>query len=318
LSTVFRRGHPRSPEDSQRFVLVVASRSKYRTHGTRFAFNHYPVAHVEPNKENSMKNDLATLEQFAPQTYHFYRHVMDLFRDARLPFLVGGAYAFGYYTGITRHTKDFDLFVRATDSRRALDILTAADYQTELTFTHWLGKAFHQDDFVDLIYGSGNGLCPVDDAWFEHAVEGAVLDTSASLVPPEEIVWQKAYIMERERFDGADVNHLIRACGSHMDWNRLLARFGSDWRVLLSHLIVYGFVYPDEQDAIPPEVLRELTERLHQEPRSAPVAHLCRGPLLSRTQYLPDIEQWEYVDPRAAPLGPLSVEQVARWTDAGR
>ena len=102
--------------------------------------------------------------------------------------------------------------------------------------------------------------------------------------------------MERERFDGADINHLLRARGSQMDWERLLARFGVNWRVLLCHLIVYGFVYPDEQGAIPARVLLALTERLHKEPGSSPVVHLCRGPLSSRTQYLPDIEQWGYVD----------------------
>jgi hypothetical protein len=264
-----------------------------------------------------MKNNLATLEQFAPETFRFYRRVVDLLRDAQLPFLVGGAYAFGYYTGITRHTKDFDLFVRAADCQHVLDTLGAAGYRTEITFSHWLGKAFLQDDFVDIIYSSGNGLCPVDDAWFEHAVEGTVLGTVLSLVPVEEMVWQKAYIMERERFDGADVNHLLRARGARMDWNRLLARFGSDWRVLLSHLILYGFVYPDDASAIPLTVLRELTAHLHEDSQAAPVPHVCRGPYLSRIQYVADIEQWHYVDPRVAPLGPLTAEQAAHWTNAG-
>ena len=34
-----------------------------------------------------------------------------------MPFLVGGAYAFARYTGIERHTKDFDVFVRAARLR---------------------------------------------------------------------------------------------------------------------------------------------------------------------------------------------------------
>jgi hypothetical protein len=265
-----------------------------------------------------MKNDLATLDQFAPETFSFYRQVMDVLRAARLPFLVGGAYALGYYTGISRHTKDFDLFVRPADIRRTLDVLSAAGYQTEVTFTHWLGKVFHKDDYVDLIYCSGNGLCPVDDAWFEHAVEGAVLNTRARLVPVEEMIWQKAYIMERERYDGADVNHLLRACGRHLDWDRLLARFGSDWRVLFSHLVVFGFVYPNEAGTVPSTVLLDLTTRLHADGGDALEGLVCRGPLFSRTQYLLDTEEWGYLDPRLAPAGPLTVEQLARWTEAGR
>ena len=126
------------------------------------------------------KNNLATLERFAPDTFHFYRRAMEVLREGRVPFLVSSAYALSYYTGITRHTKDFDVFVRAVDARRTLDVLAAAGYRTEVTFTHWLGKAYHEDDFVDIIYSSGNGLCVVDDGWFEHAVEGTVLEARAA------------------------------------------------------------------------------------------------------------------------------------------
>src|SRR5205807_7701504 len=140
--------------------------------------------------------------------FHFSRPAFEILGDAGVPFLLGGAYAFGHYTGIPRHTKDLDLFLRRADVRAALAAFTAAGYRTELLFAHWLGKAFHGNDFVDIIFSSGNGMCPVDDAWFDHAIEAEVLGAKVRLVPAEEMVWQKAYIMERERFDGADVNHL--------------------------------------------------------------------------------------------------------------
>src|SRR5262249_30892737 len=152
-------------------------------------------------------------------------------------------YAYARYTGVVRHTKDFDLFLRPEDSERALTALTRAGYQTELTFPHWLGKAHRGNDFVDLIYSSGNGLARVDERWFEHAVEGEVLGVPAKLAPAEEILWSKAFIMERERFDGADVAHLLLCCAQNLDWDRLLARFGPHWRVLLTHLLLFGYVY---------------------------------------------------------------------------
>ena len=31
---------------------------------------------------------------------------------------------------------------------------------------------------------------------------------------PEEMIWMKAYIMERERFDGADIAHILRCCAA--------------------------------------------------------------------------------------------------------
>ena len=49
----------------------------------------------------------------------FYRHALGLLDEEKLPYLVGGAYAFGRYTGIERHTKDFDIFIRRADFPRS-------------------------------------------------------------------------------------------------------------------------------------------------------------------------------------------------------
>ena len=112
--------------------------------------------------------------------------------------------------------------------------------------------------------------------------------------------------------------HLIRARGRKLDWDRLLARFDRGWRVLFSHLILFNFVYPDDRVSVPAWVLRNLTARLAEEGGEGGTASVCRGPFLSRIQYLIDTEEWGYADPRLEPLGPMSEEQVVRWTDAGR
>jgi hypothetical protein len=261
-------------------------------------------------------NSITTAGRLDPAAIRFYRHSLQIVADAEIPFLVGGAYAFAQYTGIVRHTKDLDLFVRPADVQRVLNAFTQAGYRTELLFSHWLGKAYQNSDFVDIIFSSGNGFCTVDDGWFKHATTGEIQETTVKLIPVEEMIWQKAYIMERERFDGADVNHLLRACGGRLDWERLLGRFGHHWRVLLAHLLLFGFVYPGDRDSIPAGVLRELVSRLQDGLDGSD--HLCMGTLLSRTQYLTDIEAWGYADPRVTPLGPLTEQQVASWTDAGR
>ena len=250
-------------------------------------------------------------------TLRFYRSVLSVLRQSGPPFLVGGAYALARYTGVVRHTKDLDLFVRPADAGHALEALAVAGWRTEITFTHWLSKAFGGADFIDVIHSSGNGLCPVDDAWFTHAVEAEVFGGPARLCPPEEILWQKAFIQERERFDGADVAHLIRACGRTMDWRRLLDRFGSHWPVLFGHLTLFRYIYPSEIDCIPPMVLRELTARWQAE-TAAPSASdaPCRGVLLSRLQYLPDLEHGGFSDVRLRPDGNLTAEQIKAWTDA--
>ena len=74
-------------------------------------------------------------------TRDFYRHGLSLLDENKLPYLVGGAYAFARYTGIERHTKDFDIFIRRSDYDRAAKILSQAGYEMDLMFPHWLGKA---------------------------------------------------------------------------------------------------------------------------------------------------------------------------------
>ncbi|HUF27581.1 MAG TPA: hypothetical protein VMM18_11460 [Gemmatimonadaceae bacterium] len=252
---------------------------------------------------------------FDPRSSAFYREALATLHGAGLPFLVGGAYAFGRYTGIVRDTKDFDIFVRERDARRVLAEFARVGYRTEMTFPHWLGKVFHGVNFVDVIFGSGNGVAMVDDEWFEHARAGQVVDVPVQLAPPEEMIWQKSLVQERERYDGADVAHLLRACAEDIDWDRLLHRFGPNWRVLLSHIVLFGFIYPGERDRIPKRVVRHLL-RLFEHELDTPAVdeRICRGTILSRAQYLVDIDHWGYADARLRPAGGMSEEEVDHWT----
>jgi hypothetical protein len=254
--------------------------------------------------------------ELAPEVREFYSRTLSALNDSGIPFLVGGAYALQRYTGIVRHTKDFDLFLLPDDLGRMLEEFDRLGCRTEVTFPHWLAKAYRGDHFFDLIFSSGNGTCRVDDDWFAHGVDDRVLDVPVRLVPAEEIIWQKAFVMERERFDGADIAHLIRARGDQLDWTRLLRRFdGPHGRVLLAHLVLFGFIYPDARSCIPESVMPELIGRLDVE-ADLPADRLCRGTLLSRAQYLPDIGWWGASDARLRPHGSMTPEQVAHWTAA--
>ena len=211
----------------------------------------------------------------------FYCHTLERVRDrpgVAVP--VGGAYALERYTGIERHTKDFDVFVRGRGLRAHAGALRAAGYDTETPFPHWLGKAFHGEFFVDVIFSSGNGVARVDDDWFEHATADHVFDVPVRLCPAEEMIWSKAFIQERERFDGADIAHLLRARGDRFDWQRLLRRFGAALAGAARHLVLFGFIYPSEREHVPGWVVRELMRR-HEvalsaaDPASASAAARC-------------------------------------------
>ena len=244
----------------------------------------------------------------------FYLTSMAALRDADVPFLIGGAYVVEIYANVSRRTKDFDLYVRPHHVDAALGALARAGFNTEVTSAHWLAKARHGRDYVDLIFRAGNGLCEVDDSWFARAHDDELLGLPVKLCAPEEMIWMKAYIMERERFDGADIAHLLVSCGDKLDWPHLVRRFGPDWRVLLSHLVLFGYIYPSEQGRIPRSVMDELIERLRKE--SPGQEHVCRGTLLSRKQYLVDVGKWGFRDARLEKRVHMDSEDIAQWTRA--
>ena len=238
---------------------------------------------------------------------------MQLLRDNKIDFLVGGAYALAEYTRINRDTKDFDLFLRPKDVEPALAMWRKAGYAADYTFTHWLAKVQSGRVYVDIIFRSGNGLGPVDDAWFHYGREAKIFGVQVKIVPPEELIWQKAYIMERERFDGADVAHLLSACASSLDWNRLVNRFGPDWRVLWSHLILFVFIFPSRRHLIPLELEKEFSAKVLKE-QTGPDP-VCNGTLLSRIQYESDLG--DFLDARLTGRSEMSTEELQRWIEAG-
>ena len=253
-----------------------------------------------------------------PETGDFYRRVLEVLNAAGVDYLIGGAYGVEYYTGIARHTKDVDVFTRPVDRDRILGVLKTEGYRTEVTSPIWLAKARWGNDFADVIFSSGNGIAEVDDLWFAHTRHGSVLGIPVRLCPPEEMIWSKGFIMERERYDGADIVHVLHARADSLDWRRLADRFGRHWRVLFSHLVLFGFIYPAERARIPAWVMNELTRRLTRETASVPVAGsapVCRGPLLSRAQYLPDVDTGGYHDVRLTHESAMNEDDIELWTD---
>lgn len=215
--------------------------------------------------------------------------------------MVGGAYALRVHTGLWRDTKDLDLFLRKDRIDEALAHLSQAGYRCEFTDRLWIAKAYCGDYFIDLIFSSGNGIATVDQHWARRARQATVLGRDALIVPIEEIIWQKAFIQERERFDGGDIHHLLLFRGHELDWRYLLDRFSSHWQVLFTHLVMFRFAFPGQRDRIPTWVMNDLAGRLAAEELETPAPGsqmLCRGSLVSRQQYLYELNECGFRDAR--------------------
>jgi hypothetical protein len=249
------------------------------------------------------------------EVHEFYRSALTHLNAGGVRYLVGGAYAMECVTGIGHRTKDLDLFVKRRDLEQLLSALQRLGCSTSRQGRHWLWKAIWGEHVIDVIFGAGNGQILVDGVWFEQAIPGELFGVPVFLCPVEETIWMKSFIMERERYDGADIAHFLRARAEQLDWDRLLWRFGADWPVLLSHLILFGYIYPAERRRVPEWVIEELAARLLLEPVEVAAApRLCRGGLLSRAQYIVDVKDWRYLDARVVPFGHMAPEDAASWS----
>src|SRR5690606_20663834 len=133
-------------------------------------------------------------------------------------------------TGIYRDTKDLDIVCRPTDYPKILKFFADKGYATQLTDVRWLAKVFKGEYLIDIIFDTVNNICTVDDSWFEHATPGEFVGEEVKFLAPEELIWCKIYVQNRERFDGADINHVLLRKGKDINWKRLLGRLDQHQR----------------------------------------------------------------------------------------
>lgn len=243
-----------------------------------------------------VKNCMVVTEEQKKAAQAFYREALDVLDECGVQYMLGGGFAMFHYTGIYRDTKDLDIFCRSGDYPKIIKYFSSKGYRTELTDIRWLAKIFKDDYFIDIIFDTVNNICTVDDTWFENAGKGEFLKKQVLFLPAEELIWCKIYVQNRERFDGADVNHIMLKTGKNLDWKRILSRFEQHWHLLLAQLLTFQFVYPtDYAEVIPRWLFDELIRRAQEQydlPSS--VAKICRGPIIDQTQYHVDIMEWNY------------------------
>src|SRR3954467_3433230 len=85
-----------------------------------------------------------------PEAEGFYAEALKELVDLKLPFLLAGTYAVSAYTGISRKTKDLDIFCKAGDFTRILAHFQARGNAVEIEDERWLGKVFKGPHFFDV------------------------------------------------------------------------------------------------------------------------------------------------------------------------
>jgi len=229
---------------------------------------------------------------FPPEQRALFCDVLRHLNCAQVPYVVSGAFALQQHTGIWRNTKDLDLFLPPDVVPQALEHLKHQGFETEIRDPVWLAKAHRDGFFVDLITGMSNAVITVDRSWIERASPAEVLGVPTRVLGREELIASKLFVNFRERFDGADVVHIIFASRGQLDWDRLRQLVGEHWEILLWELVLFHYVYPAKAHYVPREVWDDLLFRLRNDLNHPRKESPFRGSLLDEKMFAIDVHEW--------------------------
>jgi len=242
-------------------------------------------------RENKTQADAAQI-LIPPEQRALFCEVLDSFENEHRYYAVAGAFALQRHTGIFRSTKDLDIFLTPEAATSALANLKNEGFHCEICDPVWLAKVHRDGYFVDLITGMSNGVITVDQSWIERALPATVFGVATRVLAAEELLASKLFVTRRERFDGADIAHVIFATRGKLDWNRVLELAGDHWELVLWNLILFRYVYPGQKDYVSESLWRELLGRLSEQERAPAKSAIFRGSLVDDNMFAIDVEEW--------------------------
>jgi nucleotidyltransferase DUF2204 len=247
----------------------------------------------EPPNSGEVPKTSSLPSDVSQEQVGLFRDVLEALEKSRVPYAVSGAFALRQHTGICRQTKDLDLFVAAANCAAALECLQGSGLECEITDAVWLAKARRGEYFVDLITGMSNGLIVVEDSWIERARPAVVYGVTTRVLAPEELVASKIFVARRERFDGADIAHVIYGTSGNFDWQREMELVGDHWEMLLWSLVLFRYVYPAQSHYVPGEIWCDLLRRFEKAIQYPDPNAPFRGSLVDDNMFAIDVNEWE-------------------------
>jgi hypothetical protein len=221
-----------------------------------------------------------------PDTRRYARALRAL-AVARVPYVVGGTWALRHYGAPGREIEDLDLMIEPGEVERAVTALAGPGWsviQADPAQTR-LGQG---DGAVDLVHHFAQGYYPVDASWHRRGVPARIGAVPTLVACPEALIWSKAFVAARHRFDGADVVHLFHWTRGALDWDWLIDRFQPFPHVLLAYLNLFEFCYPATRDVIPGSVWETLLA-VAERPAEPSGPNVCLGTLLDRASFEFDV-----------------------------
>lgn len=189
------------------------------------------------------------------EQWDVYLRVIHAANARGIPFALGGAFSLAAHTGRWRNTKDLDFFIKPASSSPMIDLLTELglkDYYEQLPYDRsWIYRAYEGETIVDMIWAMANHRGTVDEHWLTAGPVVEVRGEQLQVLPAEEVLWNKLYIMHRDRCDWPDVLNLIYMAGEQLDWAHLLDRVGEDVTLLRGVLSVFSWLCDGATASVP-------------------------------------------------------------------
>jgi hypothetical protein len=150
-------------------------------------------------------------------------------------------------------------------------------------------------------------------------VPASVLDIPTRVLAPEELLVSKLFVTRRERFDGADIVHIIYGTKGTLDWGRILHHAGEHWEMLLWALVLFRYVYPAQTHYVPAVLWQDLLDRFRNLVLEPDGQGKFRGSLIDDNMFAIDVKDWglddvlqEYRSRRLSKIGTKADAFAAR------
>ncbi|GFO70384.1 hypothetical protein GMLC_39630 [Geomonas limicola] len=189
-----------------------------------------------------------------PEQWAVYAGFMAEAVKSDIPFAVGGGLAISAYTGCARNTKDLDLFILEKDSQHAIQITKALGLEEYLEVPYdptWSYRSSRGGYILDFLWRMLNGRSSVTPHWLSAGWELEVRGVRFRLLPVEELIWSKLYIVRRDRSDWPDLLSLLYRHGPELDWEHLLADLEADTLVLGGVVNLFRWLCPGVANRFP-------------------------------------------------------------------
>lgn len=155
--------------------------------------------------------------------------------QAGVPYVIGGGTVVTIF-GRNRRTKDFDVFLNREVLRKAMNVLSLANFTTTDTEKNWLYKAWRGETLVDLIVESRGGV-RIDDETLSHAHYVEQHGFTFRVMGPEDLLYRKILTLTEGRPDWYDALSVVQLQQGKLDWTYFLYRAANHPRRILSFLL---------------------------------------------------------------------------------